>query len=228
MKTTLYLIRHGETAWNASGRWQGHADVPLNDIGKEQARLLANRLRAERMHFDAIYSSDLSRAFQTAWAIGAALGVAVQLFPPLREIDLGTWSGLTRDQVQERYPVEFALLERGQDIPRGGGESNAALSKRVTEAVGALAAQHPGETLCLVSHGGSLRALMRQSSDTPLLNEVNQHNVINTAISTMTYEDGVWTLLSYNDMAHLLHTDEPEEVVTAPPDDAEQPAEGFA
>jgi probable phosphoglycerate mutase len=228
MKTTLWLIRHGETEWNANGRWQGHTDVPLNDIGRRQAELVAERLRAEQIHFDAIYSSDLSRAFQTAWAVGAALGVPVQLFPPLREIDLGVWSGLTLAEVRERYPVELALLEKGQDIPRGGAETTAAMTKRVSEAVQALAEKHPGETLCLFGHGGSLRALMRQSKAGAMLDKLKAHHLGNTAISVLTWEDGEWDLISYNDMTHLLHSDEPEEVVTTPPDDDQQPTEGYA
>ena len=82
MKTTVYLIRHGETDWNLNGRWQGHTDVPLNDIGLQQAKRLAQRLYKERVHFDVLYSSDLTRAYQTAWEIGAVLKVAVELLPP--------------------------------------------------------------------------------------------------------------------------------------------------
>ena len=228
MKTTLYLIRHGETEWNVIGRWQGHADISLNDVGRRQAELVANRLRAEGVRFDGIYSSDLSRAYHTAWAIGSAVGVAVQLFPPLREIDLGNWSGLTRDDIRQHYPVELALLEQGQDIPRGGAESNAALTKRVSEAVRALAEQHPGETLCLVSHGGALRALMRQATNSWRVKKLEAHHLGNTSISIMTFENGEWDIVSYNDIAHLQRSAHPEEVVTTPPDDAEQPAEGFA
>jgi broad specificity phosphatase PhoE len=224
MKTTLYLIRHGETEWNVSGRWQGHTDIPLNDVGKRQAELVANRLRAEEVRFDAIYSSDLSRAFQTAWAIGAAVGVAVQLFPPLREIDLGVWSGLTREEIQARYPIELSLLEQGQDIARGGGETNAALTKRVSESVRALAEQHPGETLCLVGHGGSLRALMRQSTKGAALDALNAHHLNNASISVMVYENNTWELLSYNDTAHLGET-VLEQVASS---DSTEDAEGFA
>lgn len=224
MKTTLYLIRHGETEWNVTGRWQGHTDVPLNDVGKRQAELLANRIRAEELHFDAIYSSDLSRAYQTAWAIGAAVGVPVQLFPPLREIDLGVWSGLTREEIHARYPIELSLIEQGQDIARGGGETNAALTKRVSESVKALAEQHPGETLCLVGHGGSLRALMRQTSQGASLDVVNAHHLSNTSISVIVLENNKWELISYNDTSHLGET-VLEQVANS---DSTEDAEGFA
>lgn len=100
MKTMLYLIRHGETDWNASHRWQGHADIPLNQRGLRQAQLVAQQLQAEGVQFDAIYSSDLTRAYQTAWQIGALLHLPVQMLPPLREIDVGgvEWANPKRDR----------------------------------------------------------------------------------------------------------------------------------
>ena len=228
MKTTLYLIRHGETEWNASSRWQGHADVPLNDVGHEQAALLAKWFRRTRVRFDRMYSSDLSRAYQTAWAIGSALSMPVQLYPPLREIDLGIWSGMTRDEVRERYPIEFALLDQGQDIPRGGAETTAALTKRVVGAVRALIAQHPGETLALVSHGGSLRTLLKQGATDEQRAHVRWRNLANTSVSVMHVTEDRWELESFNDVTHLERGADHDELVTVPPDDAQPPTEGFA
>src|SRR5262245_53202123 len=100
--TVFYIIRHGETDWNLSGRWQGHADVPLNALGRAQAQRLAERLRREDTRLDSIYSSDLLRAWETALIIGDALGVAPRPLPALREIDVGAWSGLTRAEVLMR------------------------------------------------------------------------------------------------------------------------------
>jgi len=147
-----------------------------------------------------------------------------RLGPPLREIDLGVWSGLTREEIQARYPIELSLLEQGQDIARGGGETNAALTKRVSESVRALAEQHPGETLCLVGHGGSLRALMRQSTKGAALDALNAHHLNNASISVMVYENNTWELLSYNDTAHLGET-VLEQVASS---DSTEDAEGFA
>lgn len=228
MKTTLYLIRHGETEWNADGRWQGHADVPLNDVGREQAALLAKWFRRTGTRFDRIYSSDLSRAYQTAWAVGLALGMPVQLYPPLREIDLGIWSGMTRDEVRERYPIEFALLNQGQDIPRGGAETTAALTKRVVGAVRALVAEHRGETLALVSHGGSLRTLLQQGATDEQRADVRWRNLANTSVSVMQVTEDRWELASFNDVTHLERATDHDELVTTPPDDEQQPIEGFA
>jgi probable phosphoglycerate mutase len=222
MSTTIYLIRHGETEWNLAGRWQGHADVPLNELGKRQAQLLGRRLAGEGLRFDAIYSSDLARAFQTAWELGAAVKVAVQLLPPLREIDLGLWSGHTYDEIKEHFPTEVALLEAGQDIPRGGGESVAMLRRRVVEAVEAIVSHHGGETLALVTHGGCVRALLshavREEGDAWR----RFPHIGNTSISIVRIHGDHWELVKVNDMGHLVASHDPE-LVSAPPDDAEQP-----
>jgi probable phosphoglycerate mutase len=223
MPTTVYLIRHGETEWNLAGRWQGHADVPLNELGQRQARLLGQRLAREGARFDAIYSSDLARAFQTAWELGAAVKVPVQLLPPLREIDLGAWSGHTYDEIKDRFPAEIALLEAGQDIPRGGGESIGMLRRRVVEAVEALVAHHRGETLALVTHGGCIRALLSHAvreADSDTWRRFP--HIGNTSISIVRVSGQRWEIAQVNDVAHLEAAHDPE-LVSAPPDDAEQP-----
>ncbi len=223
MPTTVYLIRHGETEWNLAGRWQGHADVPLNDLGLRQARLLGQRLAREHARFDAIYSSDLARAFQTAWELGAAVKVPVQLLPPLREIDLGAWSGHTYAEIKEHFPTEIALLEAGQDIPRGGGESISMLRRRVVAAVEAILAHHQGETLALVTHGGCIRALLSHAvGDTEGDSWRRFPHIGNTSISVVEARGERWELVKVNDLAHLQTSDDPE-LVSAPPDDAEQP-----
>ena len=147
MRTTFLLARHGETDWNRDGVFQGHADPPLNEAGREQAHELARRL--ERVEFDVVYSSDLRRAFQTAEIVAAARGLGVVADPGLREVDVGSWSGLTRAEIAERFP----------GVPRHDGESEAAHRERVVAAVTRIARAHPGETVLVISHGGSLRAL---------------------------------------------------------------------
>ncbi len=223
MTTTLYLIRHGETDWNATGRWQGHADVPLNARGLHQARLLASRLQTEGVQFDAIYSSDLKRAFQTAWEVGAALKVAVQLWPPLREIDLGKWSGLTREEIRTNYPDDYARLKAGEDVPRGGAETSAALRKRVVESVEAMVTQHPAETLALVSHGGPVRSLVSYVIEKYGADVQPNRHIGNTSITVLHCHSYLWEISTYNDTRHL-HTDE-FDLVSQPPDDAERPEE---
>jgi broad specificity phosphatase PhoE len=153
--TTLLLARHGETDWNREGRWQGWADPPLNDTGREQARRLAEELRA--MPFDAVYSSDLRRAHETAEILAAPHEVPVLVDPGLREIDIGSWSGLTRAEIAERFP----------DGGRPDGESHEEHAARVRAAVVRIARDHLGERILLVGHGGTIRSIHDVISDVP-------------------------------------------------------------
>jgi probable phosphoglycerate mutase len=147
--TEILLVRHAETDWNRDSRWQGHADPPLNETGRAQARALAEALAGERV--DAINASDLRRAFETAEIIGEALGVQVTPDSGLREIDVGSWSGLTRDEVAERFP----------DWQTHDGETPEELQARVVAAVRGIAARHPDGHVVIVTHGGSIRSLER-------------------------------------------------------------------
>jgi 2,3-bisphosphoglycerate-dependent phosphoglycerate mutase len=134
------LVRHGETDWNADGRLQGQTDRPLSDFGRQQARRLADELATE--DFEAIYSSDLARARETAEIVGARVGLPVELDPDLREKDWGTWEGLT---AAERDRVEFA------------GESTEAHQERILQALQRISERHPGGNVLVVTHGGSMR-----------------------------------------------------------------------
>ena len=124
--TTLILARHGETDWNRENRFQGHADPPLNDLGREQSAELAARLAGEGIA--RVYTSPLRRASETAEIVARELGLEVEHLEGLREIDVGAWSGLTRDEVAVRFPDEYALwLDRA---PHGyeSGETYAELA----------------------------------------------------------------------------------------------------
>ncbi len=153
--TTLLLVRHGETDWNNERRWQGHTDRPLNARGREQARDLAAELAGRPI--DAVYSSDLSRARETAEIVAARLGLEVRVDPALREVDVGTWSGLVHSDIEADDPEGF---RRWRDGGKGwqDGESYEEMGERVVAAVTGIAAAHPGETLLVVTHGGSIRA----------------------------------------------------------------------
>ena len=153
--TTLLLARHGETDWNSERRWQGHADQPLNARGREQARDLAASLAERRI--DAIYASDLLRARETAEIVGAALALPVTLDPNLREVDVGEWSGLVHTEIESRYPDGFRRWQEGLH-GWDQGESYDEMGVRVVAALLGIAAGHPGETVLVVSHGGSIRA----------------------------------------------------------------------
>jgi probable phosphoglycerate mutase len=153
--TELLLVRHAETEWNREGRWQGHADPPLNEAGRAQAHALARSLAGESV--DAIYSSDLRRASETADILGAALDLPVTTDPDLREIDVGSWSGLTREEVAERFP--------GRETH--DGESRDELEARVVAAVRRIAQRHPDRHVLIVTHGGSIRSLQRHLDGEP-------------------------------------------------------------
>lgn len=140
--TTLLLARHGETDWNRDGRWQGHADPPLNDAGRAQARALAASLAGEPL--DVVYSSDLLRARETAEILAAALALPLVDDPGLREMDVGSWSGLTRAEIG--------------DLPYDG-ETKDAHRARVAAAVRRIARAHPEGRVLVVTHGGSVRRI---------------------------------------------------------------------
>jgi probable phosphoglycerate mutase len=153
----VVLLRHGRTEWNATGRFQGQLDAPLDGIGKAQAEAAA--IAVAPMEPDALVSSDLSRAMDTAAAVGAECGLAVELDPRLREIDLGEWQGLTRAEARSRFREEYARWQTGEDARRGGGETYAEVGARCVaslndwmERLGA------GSTLVAVTHGSAARA----------------------------------------------------------------------
>ena len=155
----IWFIRHGESEWNAAGRWQGQADPPLSALGRAQARALVAALAPlARERSVVLAASDLSRARETAETLGAALGLAVRLDARLRELDVGEWSGHTPAEVERRWPAELARFRAGDDrFPAGGGETRLALRARVGAALAELEASG-AETIALVSHLGVVRA----------------------------------------------------------------------
>ena len=154
--TTVYLARHGESDWNVERRWQGHADRPLTDRGREQAELLARRLTDVKL--EAVYASDLRRAWETAQAVAAPRGLEVVRLPELREVDVGSWSGHTRDECAERFPEAFARWQHGGS-GWDDGESYEEMGARIVEAIRTIAAEHPDGAVLIVSHGGPIRAV---------------------------------------------------------------------
>jgi broad specificity phosphatase PhoE len=161
--TRLLLARHGETDWNRIGRWQGHADPPLNETGRRQATELAELLAGDGIA--AVYSSDLIRASETARAVGKRLDLTVVEDPALREIDVGSWSGLTRAEVEQRFPEGYARWLRGEI--GHDGETREQLTERAVRATLQIATRHPGESVLVVTHGGVIRALRRHAAGDP-------------------------------------------------------------
>lgn len=200
--TTLILLRHGETEWNLSGRWQGQAmDTDLSQRGREQARIVARRLRT--YPFGAIYSSDLKRAWDTACIVGDEVGLRPVADAALRESDIGVWTGMTWEEISLRYPDEIAAMVAGEDVRRGGGESMSELTSRLAAAVERIAAAHPGETVLLVSHGAALRSMVAHALQASLPQMQRIAIGGNTALSVLRVSGGRMRLVSYNDTAHL-------------------------
>jgi len=154
--TTILLARHGESDWNHTKRWQGHADRPLTDRGRAQARELANAIVDTDL--DAVYSSDLQRARETAEIVAATRGLGVETDHGLREVDVGSWSGLTRGEAEERFPDAYRRWLAGGE-GWDDGETYEQLGARVVRSIERIAAARPDDRVLVIAHGGSIRAI---------------------------------------------------------------------
>jgi probable phosphoglycerate mutase len=203
VKTTLLLIRHGETAWNAEHRIQGHLDIPLSTSGFRQAQRLAERLAGEAIA--AVYSSELARAWFTALPLAERLGVEVSAEPRLRERSFGIFEGLTLDEVAHRHPQEFAQWRgRDPDWQLEGGESGRQLIDRVLAALQDIVARHRGSTIAVVSHGGVLDVVYRSARALPW-QAPREHQMLNASINRLAASASPLELaiLDWGDIAHL-------------------------
>lgn len=158
MATTIVLVRHGETDWNRERRFQGHADVPLNDEGRRQALELADRLAGEA--YSAAYSSPLKRALETAQILASRLGFEIEQRENLKEVDVGSWCGLTTTEVERRYPEGFRRWARDWSGGWPDGETYDDLGRRVVADLQTIAARHPEGRVLAVTHGGAIRAVL--------------------------------------------------------------------
>jgi broad specificity phosphatase PhoE len=154
---TILLARHGETEWNRERRWQGLNDLSLNERGREQARALADKLEA--VPLSAVYASDLRRAYETALAVAEPKGLAVTPIPELREVDVGSWTGLSYDEVKERFRDAYTSMRTRTGRGWEGGETYAEMGRRVLEAVRRIARRHAGDVVLVVTHSGPIRTV---------------------------------------------------------------------
>jgi alpha-ribazole phosphatase len=165
--TKLLLIRHGQTEWNVECRWQGQTDVPLNLKGIEQAAQLAQRLQSSGL--DAIYSSDLCRALQTAQILAETVELPVIVDARLREVYQGEWEGMLVSEIEQRDPAKFQLrFENPLAFTTPGGETTLQVQERVLSAVQEILAKHSGETVAIVSHGFVIALLLVNYRDIPI------------------------------------------------------------
>jgi broad specificity phosphatase PhoE len=186
--TTILLARHGETDWNREGRFQGHADPPLNRTGRDQAVELSVALMAEDLA--AVYSSPLQRALETAEIVAASRELEPVIVAALQEVDVGSWSGLTRTEVEQRFPEQYARwLDYGQGWE--DGEMYDEMGKRVVAALLELAAAHDGERVLAVTHGGPIRAAFAFAAGTSHAEaRRNGPQVGNVFVAEFAVEDG--------------------------------------
>ena len=202
MPTTEFIvIRHGETAWNAQGRIQGHLDSPLNDEGLAQALMVGERMAHER--FDALYSSDLGRALQTVQPIADRTGHPVMRNPRLRERHLGVFQGLTGAECERLHPAEYQRFHaRDPEHQVPGGESIRQVSERVSGEFKRLAEQHQDAVVVVVTHGGILDALYRFASGVPL-DRRRDFPIYNASLNFVRHSRGAWSVERWGDISHL-------------------------
>jgi broad specificity phosphatase PhoE len=167
LQRILYLARHGETEWNRIGRWQGATDIPLSEVGRAQARLLADRLRDRRIA--RVHASQLSRALETAQIIADRLAAPAPVADPrLRERGYGAFEGLTREECAERFPAvwEQYLTDRRAVPP--GAEPQAEVIERITAALTEIATDTAGQSqsgaILVISHGGVIRSFIHATT----------------------------------------------------------------
>ena len=197
----LILVRHGETEWNRIGRYQGFARTPLNERGRWQAEQVARRLAS--WEIDAIYASDLPRAYQTAEPIARRLRLPISTTVALRELDVGEWEGLTVPEIQVEHAENWdACLVDPIQERRKGGESFADLAERVEEAFRQWQVEHAGEVVLAVTHGGPIQVLVCTVLGLPL-HFRRRLRIGNASITTLAHTDGQWYLETLNDTAHL-------------------------
>ncbi|MFQ5693456.1 MAG: histidine phosphatase family protein [Nitrospinota bacterium] len=197
----IYLVRHGETPWNAEQRILGATDIELSESGVRQSKALAEHLSDRPLR--AVYSSDLKRAVQTADALARPHGLAVQTRPGLREMNQGVLEGLTFEDLRERHP-EFleAWKKEPSRITIPGGECLADLQKRAWETLRELADAHPRQTIAVVSHNLAIVAFLCRLLDLPL-GRFRQLRQGYTGINLIEYGRLGWAVHSMNVMAHL-------------------------
>ncbi|TAL98331.1 MAG: histidine phosphatase family protein [Paraburkholderia sp.] len=206
MTTQILFIRHGETDWNRIKRIQGHTDIPLATQGVEQARKLAKRLAREAeqgARLDAIYSSDLMRAQQTAQPIADVLGMRIELCDGLRERSFGAFQGHDSDEIAVRFPDEYAHWQtRDPGFTPPAGESMRMFYHRVVHAIEPLVAAHPDGRIACVAHGGVLDCVYRFANSLPL-DAPRNYALLNTSVNVVNFDGGGAAVVSWADVEHL-------------------------
>ena len=200
--TEIIIIRHGETEWNKTGRFQGHSDVPLSAEGRAQAAALGKNLVVD--HVDAIYASDLTRAMETAAPLAQRFGLEVISDPLLRELNFGSWEGRNFNDVNAENPnamKNFYTDPEQADIPES--EPFPEFQRRVAGRVREIVAQERGQRIVIVSHGASIRILFADILSMPI-RSIWHVSQLNTAVNKIRFEDDGFAVVTLmNDTSHL-------------------------
>jgi probable phosphoglycerate mutase len=201
--TRILAIRHGETAWNVDTRLQGHLDIPLNEVGLQQAAHLSQAL-VQSEAIDAVYASDLSRAHTTASAIAQAMGQSVTAHPGLRERHFGAFQGRTFAEIEAELPDDaWHWRKRTPEwAPPDGGESLIVLRERILKTVDELASRHPGQQIVMVAHGGVMDILYRAATRLDL-QAPRTWQLTNTAVNRLLWTPQGLSLVGWGDTSHL-------------------------
>lgn len=202
MSCYIYLVRHGQTIWNETMKYQGHTDIPLSKKGKDQASALSRWLAREKIK--AVYASDLKRAYETAKIIAAPHNLDVEMLLALRELNFGVWEGMTSNEIEAAYPE---LIKQWWDTPLNtqipDGETIAELAERSTCAVHEVVEKHPEQKVVVVTHGGAIRGIIGKVLDIDL-NYYWKLRLDNASLSIIEFiqpKRGILNL--FNDCCHL-------------------------
>ncbi len=207
--TDIVLIRHGETEWNAIKRLQGHLDIALNEEGRRQAVALGRALAVEQ--FDAIYSSDLMRARQTAEQLAAGRGIPVHVDPGLRERCFGGFEGMLYADISERYPQAYAEW-KARDIdarfPEGVhvAETLREFSQRAVDSIIRIANRHRHQKIALVTHGGVLECAYRAAQGIGF-EHARDFDILNASVNRFLWDGTSLRLAQWGDVTHLEQPD---------------------
>jgi broad specificity phosphatase PhoE len=199
--TVTLLLRHGQTPMSVQKRYAGLSDVPLTEVGVQQAAAAGKRLASEGL--TAIVTSPLERAARTAEVVAAATGAPIEADEGFRETDFGAWDGLTFAEVRERWPAELTAWLADPAVAPPGGESLADVSIRVESALRRVLAAHQGRTVLIVSHVTPIKTLVAAALLAPLPALYRMHLDVAALCQVDWYADGPAVLRSFNDTGHL-------------------------
>ena len=199
-ETRIFLVRHGETAWNLEGRMQGHLDVPLNEIGIEQAKSAAEELQG--ISFGGFYSSDSQRAYRTSLEIAHKINQQPQPLFELRERNLGILQGFTRAEAMAKYPEILNAYTHDACFIIPQGESGEQFMQRCINIIEKLAQQHLNQNILVVTHGGFIANVLKHAFQLPI-SAPRRFKVLNTSINVFFQDEMGWVLESWGTLKHL-------------------------